>query len=70
MIIKERHIQNSTAGHFQTQLGFFRGLLEMEVEEGGLLLDGDKVKLALKKKNAKLEKILFVPSCYSLTIAS
>ena len=42
----------------------------MEVEEGGLLLDGDKVKLALKKKNAKLEKILFVPSCYSLTIAS
>ena len=27
----------------------------MEVEEGGLLLDGDKVKLALKKKNAMLE---------------
>ena len=27
----------------------------MEVEEGDLLSDGNKVKLALKKKNAKLE---------------
>ena len=31
----------------------------MEVAEGDLLLDGDEVKLALKKENAKLEPFSF-----------